>query len=143
MHILDIVQNSISAGATIIEILIRIDTVADRLAFAVKDDGCGMSEEMVARVISPFTTSRTTRKVGLGIPLIKQLADMTNGHFALQSRVGEGTVLQAEFQLSQSLFQVVDELFVMKAASGFHPGLVVVYAIQVKRLGSHIGNIEI
>ena len=100
MHILDIVQNSISAGATIIEILIRIDTVADRLAFAVKDDGCGMSEEMVARVISPFTTSRTTRKVGLGIPLIKQLADMTNGRFALQSRVGEGTVLQAEFQLS-------------------------------------------
>ena len=100
MHILDIVQNSISAGATKIEVLIRIDTVADRLVLEVKDDGCGMSEEMVARVTSPFTTSRTTRKVGLGIPLVKQLADMTNGCFALQSKVGEGTVLRAEFQFS-------------------------------------------
>ena len=90
MHILDIVQNSISAGATKIEVLIRIDTVADRLVLEVKDDGCGMSEEMVARVTSPFTTSRTTRKVGLGIPLVKQLADMTNGCFTLQSKVGEG-----------------------------------------------------
>ena len=100
MHILDIVQNSISAGATKIEVLIRIDTVADRLVLEVKDDGCGMSEEMVARVTSPFTTSRTTRKVGLGIPLVKQLADMTNGCFTLQSKVGEGTVLRAEFQFS-------------------------------------------
>lgn len=100
MHILDIVQNSISAGATKIEALIRIDTVADRLVLEVKDDGCGMSEEMVARVTSPFTTSRTTRKVGLGIPLVKQLADMTNGCFTLQSKVGEGTVLRAEFQFS-------------------------------------------
>ena len=74
--------------------------MADCLVLEVKDDGCGMSEEMVARVTSPFTTSRTTRKVGLGIPLVKQLADMTNGCFTLQSKVGEGTVLRAEFQFS-------------------------------------------
>ena len=97
---MDVAENSVRAGATLTTILVDEQPQQDLLTIQIADNGCGMSEEMVARVISPFTTSRTTRKVGLGIPLIKQLADMTNGRFALQSRVGEGTVLQAEFQLS-------------------------------------------
>ena len=100
LHILDLVQNSISAGATHVLVSIVIDTEADTLTLVIQDDGCGMTEEFLARVVSPFTTSRTTRKVGLGIPMIKQLAEMCEGDFEIESRVGEGTRLQARFQAS-------------------------------------------
>ena len=100
LHILDLVQNSISAGATRIVVKIVLDTAADTLTISIEDDGCGMTEEFVARVISPFTTSRTTRKVGLGIPMFKQLAEMCEGGFEISSRVNEGTQLTARFKAS-------------------------------------------
>lgn len=100
LHILDLVQNSISAGATHITVKILRDTRTDALVIVIEDDGCGMTEEFVARVISPFTTSRTTRKVGLGIPMFKQLAEMCEGGFEITSKVGEGTRLTARFRAS-------------------------------------------
>ncbi len=100
LHILDIMQNSIVAGATLVELDLSEDKEEDVLAFSITDNGCGMSEEMVQAVINPFTTSRTTRKVGLGIPLLKAAAEMTGGGITLSSKVGEGTVITATFGYS-------------------------------------------
>ena len=69
-NIMDIAQNSISAGASLTEVHIRVSHADDRVTFVFKDDGCGMSEELVQAVIEPFTTTRKTRKVGLGLPLL-------------------------------------------------------------------------
>ena len=84
LNILDIAQNSVTAKST----LIRIDLVedAETLTITVSDNGCGMSKEMVESVTSPFTTSRTTRKVGMGIPLFKMAAEQTGGHLTITSK---------------------------------------------------------
>lgn len=97
LHITDILQNSITAGATLITLDVTEDEAADLLSFSITDNGCGMDEEMAARVIDPFTTGRTTRKVGLGIPLLKLAAENTGGGIQLKSKVGCGTTIQARF----------------------------------------------
>lgn len=99
-NILDIAQNSISAGASLVEIDIDVSHEADRIAFAFIDDGCGMSEEMVKTVALPFTTTRKTRKVGLGLPFLSQTASMTGGDFSIESQVGRGTTVRVSFGLS-------------------------------------------
>lgn len=96
MHVLDIAQNSIKAGATLVQILFSIDEKG-MLTFTVKDDGCGMSSDFLVRVTDPFTTSRTTRKVGLGIPMLKHSAEACGGSFHIESEVGVGTVITAVF----------------------------------------------
>lgn len=75
LHLLDICENSIAAGASEIKVVVREDARTDLLQMSVQDNGKGMDPEMVARVIDPFVTSRTTRKVGLGIPLLKEAAE--------------------------------------------------------------------
>ena len=100
LHLLDIVQNSLKAGASRIEIRIEADSSRDRLAVEVLDNGCGMSEEFLARVTDPFTTSRTTRSVGLGVPLFREAATITGGTFQIDSKLGSGTRLRAEFVIS-------------------------------------------
>jgi len=100
LHLLDIAENSIAAGAKTIRIFIGEDSTLDRLQMSVEDDGLGMSAEMVARVTDPFITTRTTRKVGLGIPLLKFAADSCNGYFEIESEEGKGTKLLVEFQRS-------------------------------------------
>lgn len=100
LHLLDIAENSIAAGAKNITITIREDTTADRLYLSVQDDGKGMDEEMVRKVTDPFVTTRTTRKVGLGIPLLKAAAEACNGWLKIHSKVGEGTLVEVEFQRS-------------------------------------------
>ena len=98
MHVLDIAQNSIKAGATLVTITFeKYDN--NMLRFTVEDDGCGMSQEFLQRVTDPFTTSRTTRKVGLGIPMLKQSAEMSDGAFSIQSTVNVGTIISATFHL--------------------------------------------
>jgi hypothetical protein len=100
LHLLDIIENSVSAQAHNITVEIIEDTIHDRLKMSVLDDGKGMDAEMVKRVVDPFVTSRTTRKVGLGIPLFKDAAEMCNGSLNIQSEVGKGTRLDVEFQRS-------------------------------------------
>lgn len=100
LHILDLVQNSITAGATLVTIEVIQDSENDVLIIVIKDDGKGMDEAFLKKVISPFATTRTTRKVGLGIPMFKQCAEMCNGSFELTSEVGVGTELRATFQKS-------------------------------------------
>ena len=100
LHLLDIAENSISAGARNILIAVEENLHADRLKMVVEDDGKGMDAEMVASVIDPFVTSRTTRKVGLGIPLLKAAAEACNGSFFINSSPGKGTRVSVEFQRS-------------------------------------------
>ncbi|MEG0017592.1 MAG: ATP-binding protein [Hydrogenoanaerobacterium sp.] len=100
LNILDIAQNSVKAGATKIIIAVAEDTSADTLTIAITDNGCGMTKEVVARVTDPFYTTRTTRRVGLGIPFFKMAAEMTGGSFEIKSEVGAGTSVLAVFGLS-------------------------------------------
>lgn len=100
LHILDIAQNSITANASLVEITVDENKKADTLTVIIADNGKGMSEELVKRVVDPFTTGRTTRKVGLGIPLIKMAAENTGGSLKLESELGVGTTLTAVFVLS-------------------------------------------
>jgi hypothetical protein len=100
LHLLDIAENSVSAKADTIQIQVEEDHAADRLRLKVIDDGVGMSKDMVASVVDPFVTSRTTRKVGLGIPLLKAAAEACNGGLTIQSELGKGTCVAVEFQQS-------------------------------------------
>jgi anti-sigma regulatory factor (Ser/Thr protein kinase) len=100
LHLLDIAENSIAAGAKNINIQIEEDSDKDLLKLIVSDDGRGMNAETVKKVIDPFVTSRTTRKVGLGIPLLKEAAEACNGSFELNSTLGKGTELSVQFQRS-------------------------------------------
>lgn len=97
LNILDIAYNSIRANASLIEIHI-IDSVKDNyISIEIIDNGCGMNQEQVEKVIDPFYTTRTTRNVGLGIPLFKQNAELTGGMFKITSAVGKGTCVKTMF----------------------------------------------
>ena len=97
LNILDIVQNSISAEATHIEIRVESDSRRHLLTVTVKDNGRGMSEDALRAVTDPFFTTRTTRTVGLGIPFFKQAAECTGGTFSIVSACGAGTAVTAQF----------------------------------------------
>ena len=96
LHLLDIVQNSVTANASSVEVGFVLDEKG-MLAMSVKDDGCGMTKEFVEKVKSPFTTTRTTRRVGLGIPLLTQNAQLAGGDVTIDSEPGRGTLITATF----------------------------------------------
>ena len=98
LNILDIAQNSIVAGATLTEIVVDENTKDNILLIGIYDNGCGMTEEQVRSVIDPFFTTRTTRKVGMGIPLFKMAAEQTGGSFKIESEKGVGTKIEALFK---------------------------------------------
>jgi len=100
MHILDLAQNSISAGAARLEIQVSADTRSDRLTIAIRDNGKGMPEEFLAKVKDPFTTTRTVRRVGLGIPMFAEAAQACDGDLVVESTPGKGTTVTAWFKLS-------------------------------------------
>ena len=100
LHILDVVENSIAAQAKRIEIRVNEDMERDLLSIEIVDDGKGMDEEMVKNAVNPFFTTRTTRRVGLGLPLFAAAARQSNGTFQIESRPGKGTEVRATFQES-------------------------------------------
>ncbi len=100
LNILDVAKNSVRAGASLITISVRADKAKDTLAIVISDDGCGMTEEQVQRVTDPFFTTRSTRKVGLGVPFFKMAAELTGGSFQIRSELGVGTSTEAVFGLS-------------------------------------------
>jgi len=99
LNILDVAQNSLTAGSRLTEIDIAIDRSRDTLSVRIHDNGCGMSPEQVERVTDPFFTTRTTRKVGLGIPFFKMAAELSGGSFRIESEKGVGTTTTAVFGL--------------------------------------------
>jgi len=100
LHILDIAENSISAGADKIRITVSERINEDILEIAIEDNGKGMDSETLSMITDPFITSRTTRKVGLGIPLLKAAAEACEGTFDMQSTVGVGTTVQTALKHS-------------------------------------------
>ena len=97
LHMLDIIQNSISAGATLIQTRIREYPETDTYELLITDNGKGMDNDTLQKATDPFFTSRTTRSVGLGLPLLKQNAERTGGTFTLLSKPGDGTIVKATF----------------------------------------------
>jgi hypothetical protein len=100
LHILDIVENSTAAGATLVEIGIRENPREDWLVITIRDNGRGMPPQMLSGVRDPFVTTRTTRRVGLGLPLLDQAARETGGTLEVQSAPGRGTTITASFRSS-------------------------------------------
>ena len=100
LNVLDVAQNSIVAEASLIEIDVTQSRAADRLTIVIADNGRGMSAEQAQSALDPFYTTRTTRDIGMGIPLFKMAAEMAGGSFLLHSEQGVGTQVTAVFQLS-------------------------------------------
>jgi len=100
LHILDIVENSIDAGAKIVEINICEDLKEDLLIIEIIDDGKGMDQDMLKKALDPFFTTKTVRKVGMGLSLFREAARIANGDLSIKSVVGRGTILRAAFQHS-------------------------------------------
>jgi len=100
LHVLDVVENAIEAGARRIDLVLIEDLDADRLTVIVADDGRGMDAEAVWRVRDPFFTTRSTRHVGLGIPMLAAAAERCAGNLSVDSHPGQGTTIQAKFQHS-------------------------------------------
>ena len=99
-HVLDIIQNSIRAGATLIEIMVEENKISDICILQICDNGCGMDKRTMEQATNPFFTTRKTRKVGLGLSLLKQNAEMAKGKFIISSEVNKGTAIEASFQFS-------------------------------------------
>jgi hypothetical protein len=99
-HLLDIVENSVNAGASLVHIDIEQDTERDHLTICVRDDGRGIDPTMLPDITDPWVTTRTTRRVGLGIPFLKQTAEMCDGDFEIDSQPGRGTRICAMFRWS-------------------------------------------
>ena len=100
MHIMDILQNSTRAGAKDITLEVIEDKAKDQLILRFIDNGCGMDKETAERVVNPFFTTRTTRKVGLGLPLLKQNTERTGGSLTIDSEKGKGTTVIMKKRLS-------------------------------------------
>lgn len=100
LNVMDIAQNSISAGASLIMVRVEEDEGLDELLISIADNGRGMTPEQVEHVTDPFFTTRTTRSVGLGVPLFKMEAEMTGGRFSIESTLGVGTATTAVFKPS-------------------------------------------
>ncbi len=98
LHILDIVENAISAKAKRIDILVKEEPKEDRFVIEIKDDGIGMDEEVSQKATDPFFTTRSSRKVGLGLSLLAQAAQEAGGALRIESELGKGTKVTATFQ---------------------------------------------
>jgi len=100
LHILDVVENSVAARADKIEIRISEDKKKDLLSVEIIDNGIGMDKETQKKSIDPFYTTKTVRRFGFGLSLLREAAKAANGHFSIQSEKGEGTRIKADFQYS-------------------------------------------
>ena len=98
LNVLDVAQNSISAEAALIEIELEENNEENTLLIGIYDNGKGMTKQQLEAVRDPFFTTRTTRKVGMGIPLFKMAAEMTGGHLEIESEVNKGTCVKAFFR---------------------------------------------
>jgi len=100
LHILDIAENSIEARSKRIDIRVEENRLRDKLILEIVDDGRGMDKELLAKALSPFTTTKKAKRIGLGLPLLAQSAEATGGLLTVRSSRGRGTRIQATFKLS-------------------------------------------
>ena len=121
LHILDIAENSVSAGADLIKITISGDTPKDLFTVEIEDNGKGIPEDIRSKVLDPFCTTRTTRKVGLGLPLLTQAARETGGDISVMPGSASGTIVTATFRQShidmKPLGDIAETLIVLIAGN--------------------------
>ncbi|MDR1943702.1 MAG: ATP-binding protein [Synergistaceae bacterium] len=96
-HVLDIAENSVAANATAVTVEIVEDVSGNAISMTIEDNGRGMPHEVLEKVTDPFTTTRTTRRVGMGLPFLKQSAELCGGSFRIDSTPGEGARTEASF----------------------------------------------
>ncbi len=152
LHILDLVQNSARAKAGKVMVSVTEDTANDRYLLNIEDDGEGMEKDQLIKATDPFYTSRTTRKVGLGLPLIRMNAERTGGTFSLISEPGKGTRLEACFVMSHPdrlPLGDIDDVLVLLAVGLPNCRLVYVhktafgeYRFDTEAIREIIGNIQ-
>ena len=153
LHILDIVENSLTAGARRVEIRIEEDLQADRMVMEIKDDGSGMDEGMVKQALDPFFTTKTTRRVGLGLPLLAEACRICNGELRIESYPGKGTTVRAAFQNShidrKPLGQMGDTLITLIVG---HPEVDLLYdhrkdgkifSLDTREIKSDLGDVPL
>jgi DNA primase large subunit len=100
LHVLDIAENSSRAEANLIEVTIVEDLEKDIFSLEIRDNGHGMDEQTMDKALDPFYTTKKVRRIGLGLPMLKQAANTAQGRFALTSEIGRGTVVYAGFKHS-------------------------------------------
>lgn len=119
-HILDIAENSVRAEATKIEILLSFNTTSRLLKLSFIDNGTGMDEATVEKIQDPFFSTRKTRRIGMGIPLLMQNSEMAGGQVIISSQVGEGTIVVATFEYDNldcpPLGDVADAIYFLSAS---------------------------
>jgi anti-sigma regulatory factor (Ser/Thr protein kinase) len=121
LHILDVAENSIGAGASLVKISLSENAAEDLFSVEIEDNGRGIPEDIRAKVLDPFYTTRTTRKVGLGLPLLAQSARETGGDISIRPGSGCGTIVTANFKQShidmKPLGDIAETLVVMIAGN--------------------------
>jgi anti-sigma regulatory factor (Ser/Thr protein kinase) len=131
LHILDIAENSIEAGAKSVEISVEENTKDDLLIMEVRDNGRGMDGETMKAVTDPFFTTKTVRRIGLGLPFLKQAAEECEGNFSIESEKGKGTTVSVSFRNShldrKPLGDMAASIMVLIAGN---PGIDVVFAFK-------------
>jgi K+-sensing histidine kinase KdpD len=131
LHMLDVAENALAAGADRIEIRIFEERKEDVMRIEIKDNGCGMDELMVNKVLDPFYTSKPDKRVGLGLPLLAQAAREAGGDLEIQSSPGKGTMIRATFQLCHpDLKPLGDMLETMATLACAHPQVQLVFEHQ-------------
>ncbi len=132
LHILDIVENSVRAGATLVRVLIRENRAKDLFLMRITDNGSGMTPEERQRALDPFYTTKKVRRVGLGLPMLSDAADRTGGKMTLRSKPQTGTVVEAAFGLShidrQPMGNIVSTLITIIVGN---PGIDLLYRHEV------------
>ncbi len=124
LHILDVAENALNAGASRIEVRIVEESKEDLMKIEIKDNGSGMDEQMVSQVLDPFYTTKAGKRVGLGLPLLAQAAKEAGGNMEIQSRPDKGTMICATFQLSHpDLKPLGDMLETLATLTCGHPGV--------------------
>ncbi len=128
LHILDIAENSINGAARTIEIIIDEDRDKDLLTIEIKDDGKGMDQKTLKKALDPFFTTRTTRKVGLGLSLLAQAAEQSGGKMELNSIPDVGTTVRATFRMSHPDCKPMGDIIeTMRMLVAGHPEINFVY----------------
>lgn len=144
LHILDLFQNSLVAGASRVEIVITENLEQDYFLLEINDNGKGMEREFVAKVLNPFTTTRTTRRVGMGLSLLEMAARQCNGRIEIDSEPGKGTRVRVIFQHSHwdraPLGNIKDTLVAIISAN---PQLHLVYRHQVNERSFSLDTAEV
>jgi len=124
LHIMDVIENAVTAGATVVQVSVERDEAAGLLVVSIHDNGRGMDEDESRRAVDPFFTTKAEKRVGLGLPLLRQSAEETGGEMEMLSRPGVGTLIRAEFRLDHPDLKPLGDIEgTIELLRKFHPGI--------------------